>query len=144
MHIGNSKEYVEIIKQEIMPTGTPSAGDVRVKVNVRLKEFSGAYGEVWFDKQDLYNFLRVFAIVVETRKGKARITSMSPDEFWIEFRSYDNLGHFEVEVYLKRFQYSDNGPTYWPTIIAGGFGLDDPSTLPEIEEEFKRLASQNS
>ncbi len=137
MRIGSEKEYIEIIEHERMPDDTPTPGDVRIKVRVRLKEFSGSYEDVWLEKLELDNFLSVFTKLVETRNGKARINSMSPDEFWVEFRPIDRAGHFEVEVQLKRFQYS--GPTYWPTIVAGGFEFD-PTTLPEIEKAFKKLA----
>lgn len=137
MRIGKEEEYIEIIGQERMPDTSPTPGDIRVKVKVRLREFLGSYENVWIGKLEFENFLSAFSKLVETRSGNARINSVSPDEFFVEFQFVDQTGRFEVEVLLKRFQYS--GPTYWPTMVAGGFELD-PTALLEIEKEFNQLA----
>ena len=138
MKIGNYQEFISIIEQERLPDNTPTPGDVRLKVSVCIKEFSGSYENVWIDKDELKKFLLDFIKLEERREGRARLESMSPDEFWMEFRSIDRAGHVGVEVQLKRLQYSES--ELWPRMIAGGFEFD-VSTLPQLVREFKKLVS---
>ena len=136
MKIGNNNEYIELIEQERVPEHLPTSGNVRVKVSVQLQEFHGSYENVWLDKNELRIFLKELHKLNETRKGKVYLKSLSPDEFWVEIRTIDSVGHFEVQVQLKRHQYS--GPTYWPTSVAGGFELD-PFQLESIIKGFRAL-----
>ena len=136
MKIGDNNEYIELIEQERIPEPLPTSGNVRVKVSVQLQEFRGTYENVWLDKIELNKLIKELITLNETRQGKVTLKSVSPDEFWVEIRSVDSVGHFEVQVQLKRYQYS--GPTNWPTSVAGGFELD-PSQLELIIKSFSAL-----
>ena len=102
----------------------------------QITEIQGEYNDVWLDKRELQIFLKEFEQLIETREGTVILKSLSPDEFWIEIRSVDGIGHFEVQTQLQRYQYS--GPKYWPTMVAGGFELD-PSPLESIIKGFRAL-----
>lgn len=134
MFAGTEDEHLELTELERIPNDKPTPGDVRLQASVRLKEFSGRYSSVWLAKPDLEEFVADLQQLVESRRGKVRLQSLSPDEFWVEIRSVDSLGHFELEVQLKRYQYS--GPTYWPTTVSGGFEVE-PTQLPSILSGFR-------
>jgi len=138
MEIGKNKEYISIIELERISDDLPTPGDVRLKVSVCIKEFAGSYEDVWIEKDELKRFLLDLIKLEETREGEARLESMSPDEFWMEFRTIDRAGHMGVEVQLKRFQYSES--KLWPRMVVGGFEFD-VSTLPQLVREFKKLLS---
>ena len=55
--IGRDEEYLELEEMEKEPLHFPTAGDVRVKVNLRLQEFRGNYSNVWLSKPDLERFV---------------------------------------------------------------------------------------
>lgn len=136
MKIGDNNEYIELIVQERVPESLPTSGDIRVKVCVQLQEFRGIHENVWLDKIELNRLIKELITVNKTRQGKIYLKSMSPDEFWVEIRSIDSVGHFELQVQLKRYQYSRS--TKWSTSIAGGFELD-VSQLESIINGFSAL-----
>ena len=102
MKIGNNNEHIELTEQERVPESLPTSGDVRVKVVVQLQEFRGMYENVWLDKNELHIFIKELEKLNETRNGKIKLKSLSPDEFWVEIRSIDSVGHFEVQTQLRR------------------------------------------
>lgn len=134
--IGRDEEHLELEEMERVPKHLPTPGDVRVKVTLRLQDFRGSYPNVWLSKLGLERFVGELKLLVETRKTKAKLNAMSPEEFSLELRPYDTLGHFEASVRLGRCQ--DSGATYWPTMIAGGFEIK-PSQLQSILASFQSL-----
>ena len=136
MRIGTDVEHVDLVVLERSESSIATRGDVRIKVTVTLRDFSGAYDSVYLDQSTLAGFLEAITDMERTRSGSAELKSMSPNEFSLQVRSRDSLGHFVVEVALQRFQYS--GPTYWPTTVSGGFELD-PTELPRLAQQFRAL-----
>jgi hypothetical protein len=130
MLVGTADEHLELTELERAGNETPAQGDVRMQVRVRLKDFSGQYSGVWLAKPDLERFVADLQQLVENRRGKVRLESLTPGEFWVEIRSVDALGHFELEVQLKRYQYS--GPTCFPTAVSGGFEIDPTQLLSTL------------
>jgi len=57
MRIGSDDEFIEITGLEKAPQHLPSAGDVRVSVQVKLKEFAGRYDSVWLEEPVLKDFI---------------------------------------------------------------------------------------
>nr|WP_320012435.1 hypothetical protein [uncultured Desulfobulbus sp.] len=138
MKIGIDEEYVEIEELERNPDGTPCAGDVNVKVTLQLQDFSGSYSGVWLELPEMEKFIDELKALDKKRIGCAKISSMSPDEFLMEIRSSDSLGHMEIEIQLHRYQYS--GPKYWPIYLRGGFEVQ-PDTIGQLISCFKKLTS---
>lgn len=140
MRIGSDNEFIEISELARAPESTPNAGDVRVSVQIKLGEFGGRYDAVWLEEPILKCFISELESLENNRQGSASLESMSPNEFRLTIRSRDSLGHFVVEVFLLRYQYS--GPTYWPTSVSGGFEVD-PCALRLILDGFKELHESN-
>tara|TARA_B100000749_G_scaffold70248_1_gene52762 strand:- start:859 stop:1284 length:426 start_codon:yes stop_codon:yes gene_type:complete len=138
MIIGTEENHIEIVELERAPDGVPNAGDLRVLISIKLREFAGKYDSVWIEEPTFHDFIKTLETVEKSRNGAARLESCSPDELTIEIRSRDSHGHFVAIVSLSRYQYS--GPTYWKTSVSGGFELD-PSSLPIIVNSFKKLYS---
>jgi hypothetical protein len=136
VRIGSDEEFIEITELEKAPQHLPNAGDVRVCVHVKLKEFAGRYDSVWLEAPALKDFIAALGKLEHERNGSVVLESCSPNEFRLNIRSRDAQGHFVAEVSLSRYQYS--GPTNWRTLVCGGFELD-PSSLPSVLQAFKTL-----
>ena len=139
MKIGIDCEYIEIVELDRTPIDSPcGAGDVNVKVSVQLQDFRGMYGGIWFEVTAIKDFIGSLESLDISRKGSAKITSMSPEEFALEIRSSDNLGHMEIEVYLHRYQYS--GSKNWPIYLRGGFEAQ-PENIKQLTSCFKAFTN---
>jgi len=138
MKIGSEEEYIDIEELERNPEGSPCAGDVNVGITLSLQAFTGVYDGVWLEWPEIKRFIVELEKLDEKRSGKARVSSMSPEEFVFEIRSSDSLGHMEVEVQLHRYQYS--GSTHWPIYLKGGFEAQ-PETIRQLISCFKKLAN---
>ena len=138
MKIGTKEEYVEIEELERNPEGTPCAGDVNVSVSLALQAFSGSYDGVWIGLTEMERFITELETLDEKRNGSAKISSMSPEEFSLEIRSSDSLGHIEIEAQLHRYQYS--GPQHWPIFLKGGFETP-PETIRQLISCFRALTN---
>ena len=138
MKIGSNNEYIELIELERNPEGTPCAGDINLQVNLKLQEFQGSYSGVWVEATEMARFLVELKALEASRNGSAKICSMSPEEFILEIRSSDSLGHMEIETQLHRLQYS--GPKYWPIFLKGGFEAQ-PKTISEIISCFRSFTN---
>jgi len=138
MKIGTEKEFIELTELDRNPSGTPCAGDIQIRVSVKLQEFGGRHSEVWLEFSVMECFLTQLEALEESRQGSVKISSMSPEEFSFEIRSSDKLGHMEIEVSLQRNQYS--GPKYWPTKISGGFEID-PQAIEQLISCFRRFTN---
>lgn len=135
MKIGNDNEYIKLEKLERIPAGIPCAGDINVSVSLNFQAFSGSYSGVWLEAPEVDEFLKQLEALYHGRKGSAKITSMSPEEFVLEIRSSDDLGFMKIEAQLHRYQYS-NGPKYWPIYLRGGFEVQ-PETIKQVISCFK-------
>ena len=137
--IGRDEEHIKLEEMERVSHHLSMPDDVQVKVNLRLQDFHGSYSHVWLYKPDLERFVEELKLLVETRRTSAKLEAMSPEEFSLELRPCDSLGHYEASVRLGRYQYS--GSTYWPTMISGGFEIG--SDLNHILADFKALLVPN-
>lgn len=139
MKIGSHNEYIELIELERLPEGIQCSGDINLQVTVKIKEFQGSYSGVWLEVPEMKKFLEELKALDKSRKGSAKISSTSPEEFILEIRSSDNLGHIEIETQLHRLQWS--GPTYWPILLKGGFEVE-PEAISELILCFKNLTNK--
>ncbi len=127
---------IELSFLERAPRGVPNEGDVHVSVLVNLGKFSAFHKSVWLEERVLKVFINQLGTLELTRKGVATLEACSPEDFRLEIRSRDTLGHLVVEIWLCQYQYS--GPTYWPTKLSGGFEID-PCSIKSVLDDFKRL-----
>src|SRR5688572_29582272 len=78
--------------------------DADVKARVSHKGFTGVV-TAWISASELSGFLIQLVEVDSKRSGSATLTSMSPGELSLSFRSLDRLGHMGVEGEMTRYFY---------------------------------------
>jgi len=139
MKVGSNNEYLELNELERNSEGASCAGDINLQINLKLQDFYGSCSGVWLELPAMEEFLKELETLDLSRKGEAKITSMSPEEFILIIRSSDNLGHMEIETQLHRHQYS--GPKYWPIYLKGGFEIQ-PDMIKQLISCFKEFTSQ--
>ena len=109
---------------------------LRLSVSTNDEGFSGAYNGVWISLDDYEKFSADLRLCEETRRGKATLSSMSPDEFEVTIEQCDGWGHFLLRYTLSRFSYVRQGSLN--KSVSGGFDLD-ASSFKELVEEFDNL-----
>ena len=138
MKIGSNDEFIELKELERNPESAPCAGDINLQVNLKLQDFYGSCSGVWLETPAMEEFLRELESLEISRKGEAKIASMSPEEFILKIHSSDTLGHMEIETQLHRNQYS--GSKYWPIYLKGGFEVQS-DTIKQLVLCFKEFTS---
>lgn len=132
MRIGTNDEHLELEERERL-LEAPGSGDVKLNVGLRLQSFRGTYDRVWIAESDRHRFLDQLRVLEAARVGSAKLLSMSRDEFTLDVRSTDALGHMEVEAQLHRYQYS--GRKSYPVHLSGGFEVD-PGVIMQLINFF--------
>jgi len=133
IRLGSDHELLEMesIERHAPDRASPS---IRVRVGLTLPGFHGQSSDVWLFGQDLDEFVRDVRALEAKRSGSASLDS--GDEFRLELRPVDRVGHYEACVSLGAYQHS--GATCWLTVLSGGFEID-PSQLPDILRAFEAL-----
>ncbi|MEM9088721.1 MAG: hypothetical protein AAGC93_08270 [Cyanobacteria bacterium P01_F01_bin.53] len=142
MKLGSDSDYLEIIELERVPLHLPRAGDIRVSVEIRIQDFCGKYQDVWLGKEHIEKFVASLSSLESSRKGSACLSSLSLNEFKLEIRAMDALGHMEVELSLQRFFYSSGSKSFGsrsrPVKLSGGFSID-PGQVSFLKAECEAL-----
>lgn len=112
---------------------------MEVSVEVCSCGFSGRHSLVFFFDSDYSGFLEQLRELERTRRGKARIEAMSPEEFWLEILAVDRLGHIHAQGKLT--QITTRRPhQLWSSL---GFDIElDPTSLPKVVREFAEFRSR--
>lgn len=111
-------------------------GSVQVSVRLVGYGFSGRHPSVWISREDLHSFLADLRSLERSRRGEARLSSMSPDDLSLHIRITDPAGHVRIDTAISRTYY---GSDFEPAAVRLGFAFD-PSRLPAILASFERLA----
>ena len=81
-------------------------GDTRLRVKAESVGFDGnAFScdvSVWIDRSAAQGFISALAALEEARRGSARLTSMSPDQFLLEVSVVDSVGHVVARGFARR------------------------------------------
>ena len=81
-------------------------GDTRLRVKAESVGFDGnAFScdvSVWIDRSAAQGFISALAALEEARRGSARLTSMSPDQFLLEVSVVDSVGHVVARGFVRR------------------------------------------
>ena len=81
-------------------------GDTRLRVKAESVGFDGnAFScdvSVWIDRLAAQGFISALAALEEARRGSARLTSMSPDQFLLEVSVVDSVGHVVARGFVRR------------------------------------------
>jgi hypothetical protein len=129
--IASPSASIKLYRKDIGPDGS-------VQLSVRLVGygFSGRHPGVWISREDLRSFLAGLRSLERSRRGEARLSSMSPDELSLRIRITDPAGHVRVDVAISRTYF---GSDFEVAAVRLGFSFD-PSRLPIILTSFERLA----
>ncbi|MCY6485421.1 hypothetical protein OW763_13880 [Clostridium aestuarii] len=127
--------FIEIIFVESYMEKLPS---INVSITVQNDGFTGVLESVWITIDDLKHFISCMDVIDVKRRGKANLTSMSPNEFILDFQTYDKCGHIKVNYTLtKDFSF----PYFREVSLQGGFDIDSSEFL-SIIKEFKKLLTK--
>jgi hypothetical protein len=114
----------------------PDAEDLRLSARVVCREFAGASGDTWVLGSAWRVFLLDMSHLERSRRGSARIESLSPDELVLEFRAVDALGHIVVAGHVSQRRPSVGGEHEARLEFAFDF---DPGLLADVVREFHNL-----
>ena len=132
-------DFLEVLHTETAPPGIPAEGALRFSVRVCSSGFSGSSASVWVDAAAFQKFLIQLRELESCRRGTARLEALgSPDEFWLELRAVDRLGHLAVFGELSSSRFLSTGQRQQQGVE---FGFEFcPSLLPTVLREFASFA----
>src|SRR3954471_16500968 len=120
MRIDGERGWVDIVARD-----DEEAFDVQCTVG----DFSGRNPRIWIDADEQRRFLEALRDLDRDRRGEARITAMSPEEFELTVRVFDSAGHVSVEGMIGTLQYSSH--RYDRLQVKFAFILD-PTSVPKL------------
>lgn len=132
--IASQLASIKLYRKDIGPHGS-----VQLAVRLVGYGFSGRHPNVWVSREDLRSFLADLRSLERSRRGEARLASMSPDELSLHIRITDPAGHVRIDAAIWRIHY---GSDFEPAAVRLGFSFD-PSRLPTILKSFERLADHS-
>ena len=136
MLIRDDKTQLEISAPEIVPTGQPGSGDIRLAVEVSAPGFRGRNGSAWVAGPAWERFLADLRQLERTRRGEASLTSMSPADLELRVCAVDRAGHILVEGHVG--DYLRAATRVREACVPFAISLD-PSCLPAALAEFAAL-----
>ncbi len=105
-------------------------------VSASTGDFAGSNPEVWFHPDEFERFRVELEDLERSRKGEARLVTMSPGELDLVIRIVDSLGHVAVEGVVGRHVYAEH--EYYKLECRFGFPID-PTTLPGLLRDVRDL-----
>ena len=128
---GDSHLTVEVIGAEFLEY--PS---LNLSVAVSNEGFCEARGGDWVGLSEYEAFVVSLRECERTRRGRAVLTGMSPDDLEIIIESNDRLGHFQLNYRLGKMSYYSRSARL--LTVAGGFDLD-AGFFSQIVADFAEL-----
>ena len=101
MRIKNKPSFVELVTTEVVPSGLPSAGDVRVEVKASIDGFIGS-GACWIEEPTLRAFATSCKQLLSSFQGSAHLESISPGEFSLSLSPANSRGYILVQVAISK------------------------------------------
>jgi hypothetical protein len=108
-------------------------------IDVGGGDFKGVNPEVWFDYLKFEGFCWALRDLVRNRAGRARLSSMSPDEFDMLIEPIDSAGHMVLQCALSRQKFIGRGCR--PQSVSLSFALDS-EFLNQLFDDFEELRLQ--
>ena len=96
--------------------------DLRVSVSAKTKAFAAEVNSVWLEWAELRAFREELHELNQLLKGKAEISAMSPNQFWLKLELLDSKGHIGVHFSLGKLMRTDNG--LFENQMRGGFEVE--------------------
>ena len=137
MEIREGDNCVTIEPVDRMAEALPSAGDVKLLVEVSSQEFSGQ-GFAWVAAPALATFLGELCDLDRRRQGEAALEGLSPEEFCLRIWSANRRGHLAVAGLVTKYVPDGEGGRYRHAVE---FGFEfDPTLLPKVLAGFRAIA----
>lgn len=128
------KSFIEVAFIESETEGMPS---IKVSIIVENEGFAGVINSTWIEIDELNNFLLCMDEIDTKRIGKAHLCSMSPNEFLLDFETFDKSGHIKVVYSITKYI---SYPFFRKLFLHGGFDIDS-SEFSSIAKSFRTLIS---
>jgi hypothetical protein len=137
MEIREGHNCVTIEPVDRVPADLPSAGDVKLCVEIASEQFSG-HGFAWLAAPALAAFLVQLRELEKRRQGEAMVAGLSPEEFRLRVWSVDRRGHMAVGGMVTKRIHKGEGSPYRHALE---FGFEfDPTLLPRVLAGFQAIA----
>ena len=131
------KSFIEVSFIEYETSIMPS---IKLSITVQNDGFSGVLNSTWIEINELNKFLSCMDEIDIKRSGEAHLCSMSPNEFLLDFETFDKSGHIKVVYSItKHISY----PFSRELSLHGGFDIDS-SEFSSIVKSFRTLISERS
>ncbi|HEY2295327.1 MAG TPA: hypothetical protein VGM86_31885 [Thermoanaerobaculia bacterium] len=125
----------QLASLKLWPRDRNPDGSVKLSVRAAGYGFSGRNPSVWISRSDLAAFLRDLRELDRTRRGEARLESMSPGVLSMKISVIDGVGHTRADLTVSRWCFARQSEH--PEL---SFGFEfDPSDLPGILKAFSSL-----
>jgi hypothetical protein len=140
MLIRDDASSLEITLRERGPAGTPSEGDLGLRVAAANTSgtFTGRNATVWVGRDDWAGFLEALRDLSRSGRGRAQVRAMSPEEFQLAIFASDRAGHLAAEGWVGRESTGRNGTLR--DRVSFSIALD-LSTLERLTREFASLGA---
>ncbi|MGF1479592.1 MAG: hypothetical protein ACFB4I_08880 [Cyanophyceae cyanobacterium] len=130
--------FVEMMVVERIPKHLPTPGDTHFRIKVQSHGFTGQ-GWTWIGAPSLENFVEQLRKLENHRQGSGELSSLSPQQFWLQISSVDSLGHIAVAGQLAQLGHGVGGEH----LLKFGFELD-PNTLLSIVKNFEAVVASEA
>jgi hypothetical protein len=130
----------QLASLKLWPRDHGPDGSVKLSVRAAGYGFSGRNPSVWISRLDLAVFVRDLQEVERTRRGEARLESMSPGELSLKISVIDGAGHTRADVTVSRRYFAQK---FASPEVRFGFEFD-PSNLPGLLKAFGALQTAMS
>lgn len=124
---------IELLKIESAREHFPSH---KIEIKLATENLKSNFSNyTWISDADVETFISQLDNLDKTRKGKAILTSMSPGEFELSFKSIDNLGHITVGLIFSKQDRVNNDYSYEIKVEF----QTDPTILPDVINGIREL-----
>lgn len=108
---------------------------IKLEINFQMKRLSGEKIEAekittWIDLEALKAFEQDLQKIYSENRGVSSLKSLSPDEFSLEIKTMDALGHLMLNIELNKRFSAENFPCIYQ--VKGGFEIEQSSLLDLI------------
>ncbi len=124
MRIEASPNFVELLITELVPSGLPSEGDVRIQVKAQIHDFVGS-GSCWVEEPNFRSFSVNIDQLFSSFQGSAQLESISPGEFSLSLSPANSRGNILVQVTMSK-------SLPFPRAMSGTFEIELPALEPLI------------
>ncbi len=129
---------IELIVIESVTEHFPS---FQVQIIVETENIKTSFDNwVWISASDIEDFILSIDNLDQTRKGQAKLCSLSPGEFELTLKPIDLLGHIAVNLHFIKEDRIVNDYSF---DIKVEFQID-PTSLQKIKMDMNKIINENA